>query len=345
MWSYTPASRKWQFVQVTVQFGNCPSKSRGVYLTDGHFAHVFLHCCQQPLVAFDLLQNKQLRPSQECSQLQLPHISNGAVAGRGQDVLIFGGSGEYSISKQDILWQLRMLSRDSWVWFLHKKSKRNPLYGRSMVVTSDFTSQQWLFLFGGIELASGELLFASTDLWKLHMKDKKWTLESGYHEVPLLIYSAGTVLHSSVLVLFGGGSRVVSSSWGVFRGRQDLWGYYDEEKRWSEISTETKPPGRFLHSAARIDSKTMIIFGGTDIATLPFGALEGLPLTDVWSLYVPSEESGRIAYWTCLSQLGPNVSILHSSVYMNGRLIVYGGAASWRGSPFLAESRGFELQR
>ena len=83
-------------------------------------------------------------------------------------------------------------------------------------------------------------------------------------------------------------------------------------------------------------------FGGTDIAVYPFRVCEGVPLIDVWSLHVPSREPGGKARWTLLSQLGSDVSIVHSAVYINGRSIVYayGETVSWRGPFFISESLG-----
>ena len=340
VWSYHLSTRTWKKRNNATYQKSTPG--RGIYMSNephSHSYHFLLSCCSQPLTVFDMTLEKWFHPQQTGERRSLLK-SSFATAKVGGSILFFGRSSFLPfVNSPNTMWCLTVRSASTWRWSEIKTRPSNPLKGRLLGVGGFMENQNEVLLFSGMRLRQDITgPHSDNNLYRLDMTTLTWSVEVTDNRPPAALLATGTVLMRSVLVVYGGVLMTETiSHFDNVTTQTETWGYYNQVRTWIRYSmNDPVPPMRLGHATTVSDERTLMLYGGMQLAYSNFGRVEMVIRRDLWRFSLPPLKNDTVdlsyqtlgSQWHLVDQTGPTTSYLASLVSIQNVLYVYGGSES-----------------
>lgn len=144
-----------------------------------------------------------------------------------------------------------------------------------------------IYLFGGslkqpsLFWFSNALSLLSNDMWQLNMKSRVWSHSWNSFAPSPRIQAALAVVHSDLLVLFGGARsnspKALTDPRSVSFATNDTWLYFTSVRRWAQYVSSTSPSARVASSLTGLANGSLLLFGGFEVNS-------GEAVNDLWLL-------------------------------------------------------------
>ena len=342
VWSYHLSTATWRMRNNSTHQKSTPGQA--IYINSEHHSHPYhflLSCCSQPLTVFDMTEEKWFS-AQQTGRRRSVHQGDSTITNIGGNLLFFGMSAFVMFGKSPaVMWCLTVNSSFPWHWSELRRRRSNPLKGRLFGVGGFMQNQNEVLLFSGMRQRQDSTGSQSDNgMYRLDLTTLKWSVEITERRPPGAILATGTVLLSSVLIVYGG--WLMNDSVKVYPFFVDVptqteaWGYYNQVRTWLRYSLNgAVPPKRLLHATVAKDARTMMLYGGVVLAYGNYSA-QTVIRRDLWSFTLPPMKKDTVdlsdqalgAQWHLLDQSGPDTSYLASLVTIKNTLYLYGGSGS-----------------
>ena len=332
--AYNVTSNFWNEISSSLQDQyKIHSGLTGVFVDNPEAMLVF--CCQQPIIAYNLIQEYWFEILQITFNQKLPHILSPAVAVFGSAIAIFGGRAGSLAMPTDDVWYLRLISNRTACWFLMTKPVLTPLWGRKNIVADIASNGELIAAFGGVTGGHFSTFLGLNDMWVLNVTTMRWSSCFQFPTKMAPVGAKGVVLSESIFIVFGGcyytcWCSTFGNTTKIPECSNTTFAYFlkfDEWRSYKPENATVAPIGRRYHTLVKRNELEMILFGGTIYGH----GYRRFSLADLWRLNVNS--NGTLFTWTAVRPLWrsgglPLPVFGHAATVFDSRMFVYGGSVN-----------------